>query len=391
MRIVAFAPNSWQSQWVNRQQLLSRLGARHPVVYSNGAWSVWDRHSPQWRAAPWRGLVVPSDNVLVEVAPRGLLRWSRWPAFDQRMLRAHASHLRRVLRHDELPLVAMIFHPAHAPYARYLGAQVVAYHAYDLFEASPDWNDRLAAMELQLLRQADVVSTVSVGTRARLAEKVQRDIHVLPNGVDLQAFVRASNEAIPADLATIPRPRLGYVGSLHPQVDFKLVAEMAHARADWHFVMVGAQSPSADARAEQEIAACRKLPNVHFLGTKSVHHVPAYTAHMDANLMLYRLDPNSWVHVGYPLKLHEYLAVGRPVVSADLAAVRPFSSVVRIACGLPDWLQAIDDALCNGGHSSPSERRAVAADNTWDVRVQVLEGWLLQALGHLQTTCLGRS
>jgi hypothetical protein len=42
-RLLALAPNSWDGQWMNRQQILSRLGAHHDVLYSTGAWSVWDR------------------------------------------------------------------------------------------------------------------------------------------------------------------------------------------------------------------------------------------------------------------------------------------------------------------------------------------------------------
>ena len=77
LQIIALAPNAWHGQWVNRQQLLSRLGAQHSVLYSTGAWSVWDRDSAAWRSAAVLGGVTQSDRVSVEVATKMLLRCLR--------------------------------------------------------------------------------------------------------------------------------------------------------------------------------------------------------------------------------------------------------------------------------------------------------------------------
>ena len=47
--VIALAPNDWRGQWVNRQYLLSRLGQRHAVLYSMGAWTVWERETAPWK------------------------------------------------------------------------------------------------------------------------------------------------------------------------------------------------------------------------------------------------------------------------------------------------------------------------------------------------------
>jgi hypothetical protein len=91
--------------------------------------------------------------------------------------------------------------------------------------------------------------------------------------------------------------------------------------------------------------------------------------------MCYRTDPGGWWVAIYPLKLHEYLAVGRPVVSADLEAVRPFMSVLSIAVTVDEWISAIEQAL-DEEPSMVEARRTVARANTWDDRVDQLMGWL---------------
>lgn len=392
LRLIALAPNPWQGQWVNRQHLLSRLARKHRVVYSTGAWSIWDRQSPEWRRASVFGRVQPCDGVSVEEAPRLLLRWPKWRRFDQLVVRLHAARLRAIAqRAGQPPTVAFLFHPAFLPYADFLAADLLAYHAYDLFEATPGWSPELEDAEVALLRAADLVTAASESIALRLREKVARDVKVLPNGVDFDAFdfQAAGTSPIPPDLAAIPGPRLGYVGSLHPQVDYGLVAALAESRPQWNFVLIGGSPAVRDARAEGEIERCRRLPNVRFLGEKHRDEVPRYLWNMDVNLMLYRVSDRTWIKAGYPLKLHEYLAAGRPVVSADLPAVREFASVVRIATDFGDWLRGIEEALLAGGVGTSLQRRAVAARNSWDARVASLDDWLVSLAPGRQAAAVG--
>jgi glycosyltransferase involved in cell wall biosynthesis len=161
-----------------------------------------------------------------------------------------------------------------------------------------------------------------------------------------------------------------------------MLAELALRRPQWQFVLVGDPSPQPDARAEIDKALCRSRSNIHFLGGKPIDHVPSYVAKMDVNMMCYRLADQDWIRAIYPLKLHEYLAAGLPVVSADVPSVRPFASTVRIATGVDEWEQALNDALIGGGQGTTAQRQAVAADNSWDQRVATLGQWLSAMVGN---------
>ena len=97
---------------------------------------------------------------------------------------------------------------------------------------------------------------------------------------------------------------------------------------------------------------------------------------MDVNIMCYRLSDDLWIEGIYPLKLHEYLATGRPIVSADVPSVRPFADVVAIARGADQWERALESALSSGEPGSPTSRRQVAEANSWSVRVDQLEAEL---------------
>lgn len=382
--LLVLAPNPWRSQWVNRQQLFSRIGRDVTVLYSTGGWFSWDLRSDDWQKARWAGGLTREDNVWIDESPRYLMRIPRLPRLDGIVMRLQVGRWKRFLRRrGSGPRVAYVYHPMFLPYVERLGADRLVYHAYDRYDQAPDWSDELERSERALLQHADLVVASSDQIAEGLRAKWRREVRVLPNGADVAAFDRAlgASEPEPGDLAAIARPRLGWVGSLHPEIDFALIAELARRRPQWHFVLVGQPVAARNPRSDAEQAACRALHNVHFLGGKPVDQVARYVAAMDVNLMLYRVSDGSWINAIYPLKLHEYLAAGHPVVSADVPSVRPFCDVVQIARGADEWEAAIEDALVRGGKGMPDQRRSIAAQNSWDSRVGLLKTWLTGLAG----------
>jgi glycosyltransferase involved in cell wall biosynthesis len=117
--------------------------------------------------------------------------------------------------------------------------------------------------------------------------------------------------------------------------------------------------------------------NVHVLGPRPYRDLPLYQAQMDVNTLTYRTDPGGWWTDLSPLKLYEYLAVGRPVVGASLEVLQRLGHVVAIAKSPQDWLMTLEAAIKHGGVGSPSDRRAEALANGWDAIVDRLDAWLL--------------
>lgn len=377
--VLVLAPNPWHGQWVNRQQLFSRIGRVRNVLYSCGGLFSWDRGGEEWAAASWFGGFHRADNVWVDTPAKALVRVPRVGPLDRWALQRQATRWKRQLQRDgRRPLVAYLFHPMFRPYVEALAPDHLVYHAYDKYDHMPGWTEALEADERWLASHADLVVAASEEMAEGLRGKGAAQVHHLPNGAHVEAFKAALSPDVPEpdDLRAIPHPRLGWVGSLHPQVDYAMVAELAQRRPQWQFVFVGDPSPQRDARAEADRALCRSRPNVHFLGGRPIDEIPRYVSKMDVNLMCYRLADQQWIRAIYPLKLHEYLAAGHPVVSADIPSVRPFADVVQIVDGVDAWEAALDDALRSGGRGTRAARQAVADANSWDHRVGLLSGWM---------------
>ena len=106
--------------------------------------------------------------------------------------------------------------------------------------------------------------------------------------------------------------------------------------------------------------------------------MPAYLSHLQVGLLPYRLDGAA--QFCYPLKMHEYLAAGLPVVSSNISAVRTFSSVVRVAHTLPEWIASIEESVRRNDAALVAERRQIASENSWDTRVSRISSLIAAAI-----------
>jgi len=385
--IIAFAPHPWkESQWMNRQHLLSRLALRGwPVIYSTGALDVWHRNSNKWREADWLGRIEKTDGVLLDYPGRWIPRWQRSNFLDHLALCYHARRLKRAAGisrgHD---FITFLFHPVFWPYVVHLNPPYVIFHVYDTYSKMEHWTPALEIMQTRLIERADLLTAATEGMARGLPGPGPSKAKILYNAADPALFLKAYDAPCPSDLASIPHPRIANIGVINRKIDLGLIAAIAKQQPDWHWILVGHLEKGElerDPEARVTLAACQEMDNVHFLGEKSRLEIPAYLYHMDINTICYRIREGEWVVSGYPLKLHEYLTVGKPVIATPVEAIKNlFSHVVDIASTPEEWITAIKRALNSGGIGTVAERLATAMENTWDRRVDTLENWMFKML-----------
>ncbi|MAU40363.1 MAG: hypothetical protein CMF31_01960 [Kordiimonas sp.] len=375
--LVAMDDNDWFTPWMNRQQILSRLGAMGwPVLYSTGAFTVWERKTANWQQANHYPDVVSADNVLVEKRGRRFCIWPGKGFLHRLAVGFHARFLKRSLQqgHDK-PLLFYCYNPQFADYLDALRPVRTVFHIRDYYlkaETKIPVKDRFET----LCNRADLIIASGADMARGVPDKDQHKLHIIPNGADAAAFQAALQLPEPDDLKEIPHPRIGYVGNVSKKFDVDLLDQLSAMRPDWHFVIVGELILEGDDLALWQKCVARS--NVHFLNFKQTAEVPAYVAHMDVNAMFYRVR-GGWWEFGYPLKMHEYLATGHPVVSTELPAIREFERVIDIVHGPEECMSAIERAVAGRGKGSREERQAVAFANTWDQRCQQIDE-LLQGL-----------
>ncbi len=379
LRIIAFAPNSWDGMWMNRQQLLSRLGKRYPVLYSTGARSTWDKEFFSRGRGGLFGRFNSRDCVLIDEAPLLPFRVPGLPRLDSVAIQLLAQRWRRgINRLGTGPLAAYLFHPDYQVFLPSLRPDLLVYHAYDLLSRAPAWSAASEQRLTQVLQRADLIIASSKVIAQDLQTRCNRPVAVVPNGVDFEAFVQTAPGPEPADLARIPRPRIAHVGRLNRKIDIELIASLARGHPEWSFVLIG-PIVDLDARDMALYEEYRRIPNLYPLGAKPREELPGYMHAIDVGLLAYRTGV-LWTEGIYPLKLHEYLASGLPIVSADIPAVRDFPEVVRVPRSLQEWSDSIRQALADTKPGARALRVETARANSWARRAERIDELLREAI-----------
>ncbi len=279
------------------------------------------------------------------------------------------------------PLTAYVFHPKFWPLVERLQPDRIVYHAYDLYHLQGKVQHSFDREEHALVRTADLVIASSAPIAEYLRGIGAPHVEAIENAADFEHFsaVPLEGATVPEDIAAVPHPRVGYTGALNRKVDFPLFARLVERFPHVHFVFVG-QVGRVDPDGARALEHLRTRPTVHFVGFKPPAELPRYMAAMDVNVMAYRLGDDVWTAGIYPLKLHEYLAAGRPIVSTDLPSVRPFADVIRIATGPEDWERSLSEVFAGEPVGTAETRRERARQNSWNARADQLHALLRAVL-----------
>jgi glycosyltransferase involved in cell wall biosynthesis len=247
--------------------------------------------------------------------------------------------------------------PTAAEVAKRLSSKLVIYQVSDKYDANEDselGRDVIREFDRRLKEMASVVMYSGL----RLYE--EGDGHkrfFLEQGVDYEHFATESQESAP-ELADIPGPILGYLGTMDYVMDVPLIEEVARRRPDWHWVMVGLKSNLV------QIAA----PNVHFVGSKPYEDVPKYVKKFDICVLPWR-QGNAFIEYGSAIKVREYLATGKPVVISPLYEYNKTPGV-RLYRTPEEFIAAVEDGLKNDTPAQRELRQATVKQCTWDTQTK---------------------
>lgn len=318
--VVGLVPNQWTDLWQPRHQVMRRLATYFNVVWMNPA--------PEWRRtlAPRIAEVVDTEGPGWRVldAPAYLPIVYRPRSVGMALARARLARARRALVSRGARRIVLYLWRPKFEWSLATPHDLSVYHIDD--EYSPSNGGGVDPAEAKLIQRVDQVIIHSPRLMERKGRLNPSAVQV-PNGVDYRAFSTPKPE--PADLAGIPRPRIGYAGWLKSQLDWSLVDQLAAAAPEWSFVFAGAIKHDRELEQRREYQALRERPNVHFLGRKSSWELSAYAQHFDVCMMPYALTP--YTDCIYPLKLNEYLASGRPTVGSPIRALEDYRQVVTLA------------------------------------------------------------
>lgn len=284
----------------------------------------------------------------------GIVALNRW--FARHALRRAL----RLMRADEVMLWFAVPHPEFL--VGHLGERMVVYYCIDDYAAHPGVDsERLRACDAELTRKAD---RVFVAPPALVAAKLAANASTLysPHGVDAELFGRAMlpETDVPAAARALAHPIIGFFGSLAAWIDVPLIAALARARPNYSLLLIG--------HVSTDVTELNPLANVHRVGAQPYATLPNWAKSFDVAIIPYRQIQQ--VQNANPLKLREYLATGKPVVSTYNPEVARFAPLVKLAADVDSFIRAVDAAVDDHDPLAVRARVDSVRDATWDARVK---------------------
>jgi glycosyltransferase involved in cell wall biosynthesis len=283
------------------------------------------------------------------------------PANDL-LLRLQIGHVTRKLGLDE-PVV-LVGCPAACDVAIRMKRKKLVYQRIDRFEDFPGVErETIRKFDRRLKAEADLTLFVNTSLYEKEGHQCKKAVY-LDHGVDFDMFASAAeNPSKPSDISSIPGPIIGFFGTIddaNPDLDF--LGKVADLLPRMSFVLVG--------RAQTDCSALTARSNVWMLGQKPYESIPEYGKCFAVALL--PVQQNPWTEAVNPLKLKEYLALGKPVVSRPFPELAKYSDVVYEAQTPHEFARCIEKALCEDNPDLVAKRRKRVESASWDSKAEML-------------------
>ena len=229
------------------------------------------------------------------------------------------------------------------------------YYIRDKLTSQPYFKKHGTRLEPVLMKKATMVAANSAYL-AEYAKAYNSNAFDIGQGCDFD-WLKKSLPGTPEEVQSLKGPVIGYVGALlAARLDITLLEDIATQMPAWNLVLVG---PEDDAFRKSKL---HQLPNVLFTGNRAAEQLPAYINSFDVCINPQVI--NEMTIGNYPRKIDEYLALGKPVVATDTAAMQMFAPYVYLCRNKEEYISQITAALNEKPFKEP--RIQFALSHTWE-------------------------
>lgn len=366
--ILCLAAANWEGMWARAQQFMSIFARRgNRVIYVDPPITYLSPlKNPALRGQANDCFRRAEDHIYIYSPPVILPFGNMYRPVNRVNQGIIAAGLRRVYRELGLEPTICWTYLTNTVDMPLPGDVTLVYDCADEHTAFPGLinKETVSRMERELFARAGA-SLASARELYQRKKEFAPGLVVVPNGADVVHFnsVLKPELAVPEDVASLPRPVVGYVGAVSAWLDQEMLTAAARAHPEWSYVLIGP--------VDTDVSSLAALPNVRLLGRRNYSLLPAYLKGFDVTVIPFKI--NELTRGVNPVKLYEYLAAGRPVVSSDLPEVRPFGPVVAVARDPGEFVKKVEEELAGDSPEKVARRLRVAEENSWEARAAAAE------------------
>jgi len=269
--------------------------------------------------------------------------------------------------------ILWIFEPRYAPIFLRIFTQFLSlYDCVDYFaDRGKDWQED----ENALIRLCDYM-TVNSQTLYKLHKKRRSDIAIVPLGFSEQIFSWRTVHTTNAKNGTLT---IGFIGGLSYRLDYPLLYKVVSALPKDKFIFVGPIQTglrSDETNLKEQIQKLLSFKNVFWQGQIAKDGIPAAINKFDVCIIPYDMK-YEFNRYCYPMKLMEYFALGKPVISTPIEEVKKFKEFVSIVSSKEDFIDAINHIRkTNLSVETQNKEQKIAKENSWEKKIQSITDYI---------------
>lgn len=161
------------------------------------------------------------------------------------------------------------------------------------------------------------------------------------------------------------KPIIGYYGALASWVDYDLIKYLAENRPNYNIVFFGVKYDG-----EYDKSGVDSLKNVYFLGKREYKVLKNYASRFSVCTIPFKV--NNITKSTSPVKLFEYMAIQKPIVTTEMDECKKYKSVM-IAKNKEEFVKLVDKAIgLSDNVKYKKELKKEACENTWSQKAKII-------------------
>lgn len=371
--IICVSTSDWDRPWGSRQQIMSRLALKNRVLFVECQLSFLHlfkyphflkrEFNPRIRHPanglilyrPWPGLPFGDYNEIINFLNSCLLLWQL-----RKVIKKYK--FRRVILWAFNPIAYFLFGK--------LGESLSLYHCIDFFRSEKKSSLRkkyISTIEDRLCRDSDLV-LVSGKEIFRDRIRLNNNTYLIPSATNEVFLNTEIPKEIPADTKNMPHPLLGFIGTMDERLDLELLDFIVDNNPKWAIIFIGIK------RKNRIIRHLERKNNIYLLGWRNNDLLAGYIKSFDVCIIPYKI--NDFTKGISPVKLYDYLAFGKPVVSTNLPDLGDLNSskLISVAKDKDEFCRQISSYLVFDDPDTQTRRIEFSRNNTWTHRVDDISG-----------------
>lgn len=374
-KILFISLEHWDNVWRRNQIICAELLKRHPeaeILWVGPPTDLWNSHGIRSVNAPLGTIFQPAGKALKLYS---LKPFKPLPNVIGRQLNE------KLFKHA---LSSAIKNLGWKNYITWVNNQSYCHLLpYDkstklIYDITDDWSHaslpphilaQVKADDQWMLRNADAVIVCSEDLLNNKRERC-KSIHLIRNGVQLNPYLpeALAKTQTPSEL-NFECPVAGYIGTLHEdRLDVELIVESARQLPSVNFVFIG-----PNALTKENTRKLEELPNIRILGARPYEQLPAYMSAFEICITPHVVSP--FTESLDPIKMYEYMATGKPIVSTACAGFRDLRDMIYVSQERTQFPTLINIAIKDRTSDLERSKARViwASKHTWDNRVNEVE------------------